>query len=217
MDVTLETSATKVFATAAQWPGWSRSGRDGPRALAALAGYAQRYAPVAARAGVRFPADAGADLRVVEEVAGDGSTSFGVPGRVTEPDRAPLTAAAAKRRVDLMLAAWAVFDDIVAAAPEHLRKGPRGGGRDRDAVVAHVLSAEAAYGRQLGLRLAAPVDLAGAAGVRAALAQALRGASDGTPLVPRGWPPRYATHRIAWHVLDHAWEIEDKSTGDGAG
>jgi len=30
--------------------------------------------------------------------------------------------------------------------------------------------------------------------------------------VPKGWPPRYAAARIAWHALDHAWEIEDKST-----
>jgi hypothetical protein len=29
--------------------------------------------------------------------------------------------------------------------------------------------------------------------------------------VPGGWPVRYAARRIAWHVLDHAWEIEDKS------
>ena len=25
------------------------------------------------------------------------------------------------------------------------------------------------------------------------------------------WPPRYAARRIAWHALDHAWEIEDRS------
>jgi len=25
------------------------------------------------------------------------------------------------------------------------------------------------------------------------------------------WPARYAARRIVWHVLDHAWEIEDKS------
>ena len=25
------------------------------------------------------------------------------------------------------------------------------------------------------------------------------------------WPARYAARRIAWHVLDHAWEIEDRS------
>ena len=31
------------------------------------------------------------------------------------------------------------------------------------------------------------------------------------PAVEKGWLPRYAARRIAWHVLDHAWEIEDKS------
>jgi hypothetical protein len=24
------------------------------------------------------------------------------------------------------------------------------------------------------------------------------------------WPPRYVVRRAAWHVLDHAWEIEDR-------
>jgi hypothetical protein len=28
---------------------------------------------------------------------------------------------------------------------------------------------------------------------------------------PRGWPLRYAARRFAWHVVDHLWEIEDKS------
>jgi hypothetical protein len=25
------------------------------------------------------------------------------------------------------------------------------------------------------------------------------------------WSPRYAVRRAIWHVLDHAWEIEDRS------
>jgi len=32
---------------------------------------------------------------------------------------------------------------------------------------------------------------------------------------PRGgvrWTPRYFVRRVAWHVLDHAWEIEDRVT-----
>ena len=37
--------------------------------------------------------------------------------------------------------------------------------------------------------------------------------SDGERLVePKGWPQRYAAQRIAWHVLDHAWEMQDRST-----
>jgi hypothetical protein len=30
---------------------------------------------------------------------------------------------------------------------------------------------------------------------------------------PRGgkrWSPRYFVRRVAWHVLDHAWELEDR-------
>jgi hypothetical protein len=28
----------------------------------------------------------------------------------------------------------------------------------------------------------------------------------------QAWPQLYAVRRLAWHVVDHAWEIEDKST-----
>jgi len=35
--------------------------------------------------------------------------------------------------------------------------------------------------------------------------------SDGSPIAGKKWPPRYAARRIAWHALDHAWEIEDRS------
>ena len=38
----------------------------------------------------------------------------------------------------------------------------------------------------------------------------LERASDGTPPDGGKWPPRYAARRIAWHALDHAWEIEDR-------
>ena len=30
---------------------------------------------------------------------------------------------------------------------------------------------------------------------------------------PRGgkrWTPRYFVRRVAWHVLDHTWEVEDR-------
>ena len=91
-------------------------------------------------------------------------------------------------------------------APAQLRKGPRGGGRDRDEIVDHVAAAELAYARKLGIRLGS--DLAAS---RAAIVEVLATPSDGAPVGPKGWSPRYAARRIAWHVLDHAWEIEDKS------
>jgi hypothetical protein len=35
--------------------------------------------------------------------------------------------------------------------------------------------------------------------------------SDGTPPAEKGWPTPYAARRIAWHVLDHAWEMQDRA------
>ena len=37
-----------------------------------------------------------------------------------------------------------------------------------------------------------------------------RHALVGPPENPR-WPVPYAARRIAWHVLDHAWEMQDKA------
>ena len=86
-----------------------------------------------------------------------------------------------------------------------LRKGPRGGGRDRAAVVEHVVNAERAYAGKIGLRARDEPDL------RAAIVRVLRRPSDGSELRPGGWTSRYAARRIIWHVLDHIWEIEDRS------
>jgi hypothetical protein len=93
---------------------------------------------------------------------------------------------------------------VARTAPAGLRKGPRGGGRDRDEIADHVAAAELAYARKLGIRLGS--DLAAS---RDAIAEVLAAPSDS--LAAKGWPPRYTARRIAWHVLDHAWEIEDKS------
>ena len=206
-DVYVESGAKKVFACALEWPGWARSGKTEDEALRTLAEYADRYRPVAARAGVRFPKSAGDDLRVAERVKGSSSTDFGVPAALdVDSDRRPLTKASAARLADLVEAAWAYFDDVAAGAPASLRKGPRGGGRDRDAIVAHVHDAETAYGNKVGVRPVTRDALVGA--LRAARAPMPESTATGksTP-----WPYRYAARRIAWHVLDHAWEIEDKS------
>ncbi len=123
-----------------------------------------------------------------------------------------MTSAAANRLADLLQAAWDTLSDVVAAAPAQLRKGPRGGGRDRDTVVAHVQDAERAYYRKIGLRPAsdAPMDAA-----RAQVMEVFRMGTDGSPLPGGTWPLRYAARRFTWHVLDHAWEIEDKSVPVG--
>ncbi len=210
--VAAEATPKKTFASAIDWPGWSRSGKTEADAIEALLAYAPRYGVVARRAGEPFPAD-GAEIEVVESGEGGSSTTFGVPGRVTEADRRPTTTAEADRLARLVAAAWATFDEVAAAAPEELRKGPRGGGRDRTRMIEHVLGAEHAYAGQIGLRVAPPsaADPASVTAMREAILEVLRRPSDGSQLAGRKWTARYAAHRIAWHALDHAWEIEDRS------
>ena len=212
--VAIETGAKRVFATAVDWPGWSRSGRTEEAALEALVAAATRYAIVAAEAGEIFPSRAIADdIEIVERNAGEGGTDFGVPSHVTEHDRRPTTAADADRLRRLVAAAWTVFDRVAASAPPELRKGPRGGGRDRDRIVDHVLGADHAYCGVMGIRVAAPSpgDPPSVETMRSAMLEVLGRPSDGSPLNGRKWPPRYAAGRIAWHALDHAWEIEDRT------
>jgi hypothetical protein len=212
--VTIEHTPKKTFATAADWPGWSRSGKTEDLALEALAAYAPRYAAIAEAAHRRFASSASVeDLEVAERHAGGAGTEFGVPSQPTDHDARPTDADDAARLVDLVSAAWSYFDRAAAAAPEELRKGPRGGGRDTSKIVVHVTESDGAYAREIGLKVrpGPPDDLAAIRRMRAAILDVLRAARDGAPLAGRRWPARYAANRIAWHALDHAWEIEDRS------
>jgi len=204
--VCLELGAKRVFAAALEWPGWCRSGPSEAGALEALGEYGRRYAPVTALAGFPLPSGASDGFEVTERLPGNATTDFGAPGMVAAHDHRALDAAQAKRFAALVAGCWEYFDGVTARAPAELRKGPRGGGRDRDQIRLHVAEAETSYARKLGIRLCPdPAE------VRAALVEVLGTASDGRPLTEKGWPPQYAARRIAWHVLDHAWEIEDKS------
>jgi hypothetical protein len=213
--VVVETGKRRVFASAVDWPGWCRSGPGEQLALENLARYAARYAPVVRSAGSRLPgsADDPEVFEVVERLAGSATTDFGAPGAPASAEAADLSPKEAARRSDLVVASWAEFDRVVAGAPPVLRKGPRGGGRDRDAISEHVMDAEGAYARKLGVVDKAPPasDRRAVMEFRAALESVLRSARGGAPTKTNAWSPRYAARRIAWHVLDHAWEIEDKS------
>ncbi|MBI3749672.1 MAG: hypothetical protein HY262_12635 [Chloroflexi bacterium] len=214
IEAAVETGAKRVFVTAVDWPGWSRSGRTEEAALDAFVACAPRYAAVAAAAAEAFPDVPGVEnIDIVERNPGDGGTDFGVPGRVTEHDRRPVSPAEADRLRRLVAGAWVVFDQVAAGAPAELRKGPRGGGRDRDKLIDHVHGADHAYCGVMGIRVPGPSgdDPASIAVRRSAVLDLLGQPSDGTPLGGRKWPPRYAAGRIAWHALDHAWEIEDRT------
>ena len=116
--VSLETGSRLTFASALDWPGWSRSGRGDEAVMEALRAYAPRYAPVARGAALEPP----------------------------DPARIEVVARAAAR-----------------------------------------------------------------AAITTALQQAAAAAPPAGPAKAKRWPQRYAARRIGWHVLDHAWEIEDRS------
>jgi hypothetical protein len=216
----LEVGAKRVFAGAVDWPGWCRAGRDDAAALQALFDYGPRYATVVKSARLSFQApDDPAALKVRERLKGNATTDFGAPDIAPAADRKPFDEAEARRLLAVLRACWRAFDKAAEAAQgRDLRKGPRGGGRDVDAIAAHVLGAEESYLRQIGWKLKsdeAEDYEARAARLRREVERALQAGARGElpERGPRGgklWTPRYFARRAAWHVLDHAWEIEDR-------
>ena len=211
--VYLELGEKRVFAAALEWPGWTRSARDERGALESLAAYAPRYASVPKAARIEFAPGAKPSFKVVERVKGNATTDYGAPGIAASIDAEPLTLSEAERIGSLLAASWKIFDAAVAKAPAELRKGPRGGGRDRDKIADHILDAESAYARKLGLKLKTPTrdDKAAVHATRTAIRDAIRASAGGPQTGENRWPPRYLARRMAWHLLDHAWEIEDRS------
>ena len=90
----LEIGQKKLFAGVFQWPGWYGSGRDEASALQALYEAGPRYqrALGGARLGFRAPADP-VVFHVVERVAGNSATDYGVPNVPLARDAAPVEAA----------------------------------------------------------------------------------------------------------------------------
>jgi hypothetical protein len=217
----LEVGSKRAFAAAVEWPGWCRSGRDEDAALKALVAYGPRYAKALGAAGRGFerPADP-SDLDVMERLRGNATTDFGAPGVAPAADDRPLKNPDLERLTQVLRACWRKFDRTTKAAQgRELRKGPRGGGRELDAIVSHVLEADAAYLSRLGAgfkRSDDPdvnVDLTR---LRKTFVDALSARVQGVPPPPSRrtsplWKPRYAVRRSAWHALDHAWEIEDRA------
>lgn len=220
VEVYTEVGAKRAFAAATEWPGWCRGGRSEGAALEALVAYGPRYAQVLEGTAWAFaaPADVGA-LMIVERLTGDATTDFGAPSIAPSADARPVSASALSRLGSIHGAAWDALDGAAdRAAGSVLRSGPRGGGRDLTGVYGHVVRAEASYLRKIGGKPPSfdEADRAAATALRAAVTDAMRRAvSDGIPeRGPRGgamWSLRYFVGRAAWHVLDHAWEIEDRA------
>lgn len=220
--VLIEIGSKRTFASAAAWPGWARGARDEEEALDAMFAYGSRFASAIEGTGVRFSAPQRlGSLDVVERVPGNATTDFGAPDAAFETDAAAIPASSWHRQRRVLGACWAAFDrSVIAAQGVELRKGPRGGGRELDAIVAHVVDAEVSYLRTLtgsGVRL--DDDRWTSRGrERDAVLEGLDRARAGDlpSRGPRGgerWAPRRFLRRAAWHVLDHAWEIEDRAGG----
>ena len=127
--IAIEAGDKKVFASAVDWPGWSRSAKTADQAVEALLAYATRYAPVVELAGLDFPTSF--DGEVVEQEGGGSGTDFGVPSSLSlRADARAVDRAEGERLASIVAASWATFDRVAAGAPAELRKGPRGGGRD---------------------------------------------------------------------------------------
>lgn len=214
--VVLEVAAKRSFASALDWPGWSRSGRSPDEALERLVEYGPRYAAIAKRAKVAFTAPRSVDdLDIVERVRGGSGTEFGVPGTTARSESGAITTRELNRLINLLEAGWKAFDRAATAAGgTQLRLGPRGGGRQVPKMVEHVREAEGAYLHQLGWKTDRAASMAD---LRQAFVEALRLRVAGKELpqpnrVRSPWEPAYAIRRSAWHAVDHAWEIEDRSS-----
>jgi hypothetical protein len=215
MEVYLEAGRRRVFAGALAWPGWCRAGRDEVTALQALVDYAPRYKQAIRAAPV--PATV-ADLQLVERLDGDATTDFGAPGAIPAYDEQPPGDRQLAFLRELMEACWKAFDRAAdsAVGRQLSPAGPRGGGRELDKIREHVLGAERSYLVALGGRAPAGTD---AAQARQEFLTALGARARGElpergPRGGRRWPARYAVRRAAWHLLDHAWEIEDRLSDD---
>jgi hypothetical protein len=221
--VILEVGKKRVFAIAQDWPGWCRSGSDEESALRALFDSGPQYQKVLHASKIRFTVPKQlSKFVVVERIKGDTTTDFGAPSRAWPEDKQPISPRELKRFQKILQACWVEFDQAVQVARgKILRNGPRGGGRNLRKISEHVCDVDVAYLKNLGgkpkqsekrslnQRLAQVREE-----ILTTLNEAARGAVPKRG--PRGgirWTPRYFVRRLAWHELDHAWEIRSRAEG----
>jgi hypothetical protein len=218
MRVTLEIGpkGRHVAAVAPDWPGLERGAKTADAAIERLLAYVPRYARIAQLAGMEREFAAITGIEIVEKYAGTGSTDFwGISFSFSEIDKQQMSNQELLRELKLMQACWAFFDEVRARVSFEMRRGPRGGGRDRDRIIRHVVRTEQEdWGKKLGLNVpelpqgVMPKDEVLRA-QREAYCSAIRALhSDGK--MARSWPLRYLIRHTAYHTLDHAWEMEDK-------
>jgi hypothetical protein len=204
----------RFVAFSLDWPGWSRGAKTADVALETLEAYRARYRPVAGLAGKASEFDAAGPLEVVEDKVGTGSVDFwGISFSPSSTEQDPMDEAELERKLTLLRAAWAFFDGVARRVSPEMRKGPRGGGRERDAIIGHVFRVESMdFASGVGIEIPDGNALIpdGIPGYRAAYVAAMRDYNDGkVPRMRKRTLPFLIRHS-AFHTLDHAWEMEDK-------
>ena len=197
------------------WPGWSRGSKSAELALDTLEAYRDRYRPVADLAGMTTEFDAAGPLEIVEDSVGTGSTDFwGISFSPSSAEQGPMAEADFERAITLLRACWTFFDGVAARVSPEMRKGPRGGGRDRDRIISHTIRIESEdFATRVGLRIPEGAALTpdGLRQHRATYVAAMRAYNAGEIERPmRSWTLPFLIRHSGFHTLDHAWEMEDK-------
>jgi len=210
--VTLEVGRRKTFAQAVDWPGWCRSGKGEEQALESLIAHADRYR--AAVGELATPLGSGPpSVTVVERVEGDVTTDFGAPGQTVPSDRQPLRPGEPERLADFLDACWAAFDASYARVPESERPVKPQVGRSPDAMRLHILNALRAYAAWLA-KPVPKLDEADVAGseerIRGFVHEHVLELPVAVAFEGQRRTGPYAVRRECWHVLDHAWELDDR-------
>jgi hypothetical protein len=202
----------KVVAVAPDWPGLARGAATEEAAIERLRSYIPRYAAVAKQAGMEAAFATISDVNVIEHYPGTGSTDFwGISFAFSSLDQQAMSGEDLERELTLMQACWAFFDAVRSRVSAELKRGPRGGGRDRDHIVRHILANEQEWAKGLDVHIP-PEALLTDEGLKAhrdAYCNGIR-ALHAQGKMARKWPLRYMIRHTAFHNLDHAWEMEDK-------
>lgn len=209
------TKDKRSVAFSLDWPGWSRGAKRGELALETLEAYRARYRPIAELAGMAGEFDAAGPLEVVEDRIGTGSTDFwGISFSPSSTEHGTMDEADLDRRLTLLQACWAFFDGVAARVSAEMARGPRGGGRDRDTIIRHVVRVESEdFAKQVGLRIPEGAALTpdGLRRHRETYLAAMRAYNAGqVTRRMRSWTLPFLIRHSAFHTLDHAWEMEDK-------
>jgi hypothetical protein len=207
--------AKRFVAFSPDWPGWSRGAKTAELALETLESYRERYRPVAILAGMEREFDDAGPLEIVEDKVGTGSTDFwGISFSPSATEQGPLTDAELERGFTLLRACWTFFDGVAARVSREMRKGPRGGGRDRERIIRHTVRTESEdFAKQVGIRIPEGAALTpdGLREHRQSYIAAMRSYNAGeTTRRMRSWTLPFLIRHSAFHMLDHAWEMEDK-------